>query len=83
MSFAIGLSGLNAASANLKVIGDNIANSDTKGFKQTYLDIQNVVSNTRGSSANGVNGMVSRSLVRPISLMLPSREMVFLKSKIL
>jgi len=59
MSFAIGLSGLNAASANLKVIGDNIANSDTKGFKQTYLDIQNVVSNTRGSSANGVNGMVS------------------------
>jgi flagellar hook protein FlgE len=59
MSFAIGLSGLNAASANLKVIGDNIANSDTKGFKQTYLDIQNVVSNTRGSSANGVNGMAS------------------------
>ena len=59
MSFEIGLSGLNAASANLKVIGDNIANSDTKGFKQTYLDIQNVVSNTRGSSANGVNGMAS------------------------
>ena len=59
MSFAIGLSGLNAAAANLKVIGDNIANSDTKGFKQTYLDIQNVVSNTRGSSANGVDGMVS------------------------
>jgi len=59
MSFAIGLSGLNAAAANLKVIGDNIANSDTKGFKQSYLDIQNVVSNTRGSSANGVDGMVS------------------------
>jgi flagellar hook protein FlgE len=59
MSFAIGLSGLNAAAANLKVIGDNIANSDTKGFKQTYLDIQNVVGNTRGSSANGVEGMVS------------------------
>jgi len=59
MSFAIGLSGLNAASANLKVIGDNIANSDTKGFKQTYLDIQNVVSNTRGSSADGVSGMAS------------------------
>lgn len=59
MSFAIGLSGLNAAAANLKVIGDNIANSDTKGFKQTYLDIQNVVGNTRGSSANGVDGLVS------------------------
>jgi flagellar hook protein FlgE len=59
MSFVIGLSGLNAAAANLKVIGDNIANSDTKGFKQTYLDIQNVVSNTRGSSASGVSGMVS------------------------
>jgi flagellar hook protein FlgE len=59
MSFAIGLSGLNAAAANLRVIGDNIANSDTKGFKQSYLDIQNVVSNTRGSSANGVNGTAS------------------------
>jgi len=59
MSFAIGLSGLNAAAANLRVIGNNIANSDTKGFKQTYLDIQNVVSNTRASGANGVDGMVS------------------------
>ena len=35
MSFAIGLSGLNAASANLKVIGDNIANMqvETRALK--------------------------------------------------
>jgi flagellar basal-body rod modification protein FlgD len=95
MSFAIGLSGLNAAAANLRVIGDNIANSDTKGFKQSYLDIQNVVSNTRGSSANGVNGTASgadatqkrqdfRKVRLPRRLMhwiLPSKGMVFLKCK--
>lgn len=33
MSFSQAVSGLNAASANLDVIGNNIANSATSGFK--------------------------------------------------
>jgi flagellar hook protein FlgE len=34
MSFQQGLSGLNAAAKNLDVIGNNVANSSTSGFKQ-------------------------------------------------
>lgn len=34
MSFQQGLSGLNAAAKNLDVIGNNVANSNTSGFKQ-------------------------------------------------
>jgi flagellar hook protein FlgE len=34
MSFQQGLSGLNAAAKNLDVIGNNVANSNTAGFKQ-------------------------------------------------
>ncbi|MEI8030216.1 MAG: flagellar hook protein FlgE [Comamonadaceae bacterium] len=34
MSFGQGLSGLNAAAKNLDVIGNNVANSNTSGFKQ-------------------------------------------------
>ena len=36
MSFQQGLSGLSAASKNLDVIGNNVANSTTAGFKQAY-----------------------------------------------
>lgn len=35
MSFQQGLSGLNAASKNLDVIGNNVANANTVGFKQS------------------------------------------------
>ncbi|MCH9639813.1 MAG: flagellar basal body protein, partial [Betaproteobacteria bacterium] len=34
MAFQHGLSGLNAATSNLDVIGNNIANANTVGFKQ-------------------------------------------------
>ena len=33
MSFSQGISGLNVAAANLDVIGNNIANSGTVGYK--------------------------------------------------
>ena len=33
MSFQVGVSGLNAAGRNLDVIGNNVANSNTVGFK--------------------------------------------------
>ncbi|MFA7475347.1 MAG: flagellar hook-basal body complex protein, partial [Castellaniella sp.] len=42
MGFGQGLSGLNAASQNLDVIGNNIANSGTVGFKSgsaTFADV--------------------------------------------
>lgn len=35
MGFGQGLSGLNAAAQNLDVIGNNIANSGTVGFKSS------------------------------------------------
>ncbi len=35
MSFSIALSGLNAASADLGVTANNIANANTTGFKQS------------------------------------------------
>ena len=54
MFFDIGLSGLNAAAADLKVIGNNISNSNTNGFKQSNINFQNMVTNTRNSSTNGV-----------------------------
>lgn len=42
MSFGISLSGLDAASSNLDVIGNNIANSGTTGFKGSRADFSDV-----------------------------------------
>ena len=43
MSFQTGLSGLNAASRNLDVIGDNIANAQTVGAKVSRAEFSAVV----------------------------------------
>jgi len=42
MSFQQGLSGLNAAAKNLDVIGNNVANSNTAGFKQGVAEFGDV-----------------------------------------
>ncbi|TNY09383.1 flagellar basal body protein, partial [Escherichia coli] len=42
MSFQQGLSGLNAASKNLDVIGNNIANSGTYGSKGSRAEFADV-----------------------------------------
>ena len=42
MSFQQGLSGLNAASKNLEVIGNNVANASTVGFKQSRAQFADV-----------------------------------------
>jgi flagellar hook protein FlgE len=47
MSFGQGLSGLNAASQNLDVIGNNIANSGTVGFKAASATFADVYANSR------------------------------------
>jgi flagellar hook protein FlgE len=52
-SFSAGLSGLNANGAYLAVIGNNLANINTVGFKSSSVTFQDLVSQTvGGSSAN-------------------------------
>lgn len=50
MSFQQGLSGLNAASKNLDVIGHNIANSNTVGFKASRAEFAEMVASAIGSA---------------------------------
>ncbi len=51
MPFAIGLSGLNAANADLKTTANNIANSATIGFKASRAEFANVYSLTKYGTA--------------------------------
>jgi flagellar hook protein FlgE len=50
--FQQGLSGLNAASKSLDVIGNNIANASTVGFKASQAQFADLYAN----SLNGVSG---------------------------
>lgn len=57
MGFQQGLSGLNAASKNLDVIGNNVANSTTVGFKSSSTVFADVYANSlvgAGSNAVGI-----------------------------
>ncbi|WP_455203194.1 flagellar hook protein FlgE [Kaarinaea lacus] len=59
MPFRIALSGLNAASTDLKVTGNNIANAGTTGFKESRAEFADVYAVTFGgttdtSAGNGV-----------------------------
>ncbi|MBA2658216.1 MAG: flagellar hook protein FlgE [Nitrosospira sp.] len=49
MGFQQGLSGLNAASRNLDVIGNNVANANTVGFKQSQTQFADVYANSLSS----------------------------------
>lgn len=53
MSFIEGLSGLNAASEQLSVLGKNIANSATVGYKSASIDFTNVLSSHLNSANSG------------------------------
>jgi len=57
MSFQQGLSGLNAAARNLDVIGNNIANANTVGFKQGRTEFADLYANTVASSGKGSVGL--------------------------
>ncbi|MFN7085444.1 MAG: flagellar hook protein FlgE [Burkholderiales bacterium] len=50
MSFQQGLSGLNAASKNLDVIGNNVANASTVGYKLSQAKFADVFANTLNGS---------------------------------
>jgi flagellar hook protein FlgE len=57
MSFQQGLSGLNAASKNLEVIGNNIANANTYGTKASraeFADVYAAALNGTGTNAIGI-----------------------------
>lgn len=59
MPFNIALSGLNAASADLKVTGNNIANASTVGFKQSRAEFADVYAEAYGGlSKTAVGGGV-------------------------
>ncbi len=64
MSFRISLSGMNAATADLNVTSNNIANSNTTGFKQSRAEFGDVfpVSNY-GLSRNAIGAGVKLSQV--------------------
>jgi flagellar hook protein FlgE len=54
MSFQQGLSGLNASSKNLEVIGNNIANSSTFGAKSSRAEFASVYAGAAGTSLGSV-----------------------------
>lgn len=55
MSFQQGLSGLNAASKNLEVVGNNVSNANTVGFKQSQAQFADVFANSlTGSGASQI-----------------------------
>ncbi len=55
MSFQQGLSGLNAAAKNLDVIGNNVANAGTVGFKQSQAQFADVYANSlTGAGGAGI-----------------------------
>jgi flagellar hook protein FlgE len=57
MGFQQGLSGLNAAAQNLDVIGNNVANASTVGFKQSQTQFADVYANTMGGSGSAAVGI--------------------------
>lgn len=57
MGFQQGLTGLNAASKNLDVIGHNIANSQTVGFKASRTEFAEMVATAIGSAGGSNAGI--------------------------
>ncbi|QEA12591.1 flagellar hook protein FlgE [Comamonas flocculans] len=57
MGFQQGLSGLNASSKNLDVIGHNIANSSTVGFKASRAEFAEMVATAIGTASTGNAGI--------------------------
>jgi flagellar hook protein FlgE len=57
MGFQQGLSGLNAASKNLEVTGNNIANASTVGFKEAQAQFADMYANSMNRSGNSPVGI--------------------------
>src|SRR5471030_1012935 len=71
-SLDTGASGLEAASTDLSVIGDNIANANTIGFKQSRAEFETALSESLiggyGQVGLGVNVESTRTIVTQGSL---------------
>ncbi|MFK5892609.1 MAG: flagellar hook protein FlgE [Pseudomonadota bacterium] len=64
MPFNIGISGLNAANADLKTVGNNIANSSTVGFKSSRAEFSNIYSLSKtGASSTAIGSGVRVSSI--------------------
>jgi len=57
MSFQTGLSGLNASSRSLDVIGNNIANANTTGMKSSRAEFGDLVASSLGVGSSGGAGI--------------------------
>lgn len=65
MPFRIALSGLNAAAADLRVIGNNVANASTTGFKKSKAEFADVyAASTTGVSSNSTGAGVKISSIK-------------------
>ena len=62
MSFQTGLSGLNASAKNLDVIGNNIANANTVGFKSSRAEFGNLMASSLGASGGGNSAGIGLSV---------------------
>jgi flagellar hook protein FlgE len=60
MGFQQGLSGLNIAAKNLDVIGNNVSNTNTVGFKQAQAQFSDVYTAAQGGGSIGVSGTGSK-----------------------
>lgn len=59
MPFRIALSGLNASSADLRVIGNNVANASTTGFKKARAEFADIfATSSLGTTANAIGAGV-------------------------
>ena len=64
MPFRTALSGLNAASAELRVIGHNVANSATVGFKKSRAEFADIFATSNlGVTSNAIGSGVRVSSV--------------------
>ncbi len=68
MGFGQGLSGLNAAAQNLDVIGNNIANAGTVGYKSSSASFSDVYASSRVGLGVQVAGINQRFTVGNISV---------------
>jgi len=57
MGFQQGLSGLNVAAKNLDVIGNNVSNANTVGFKQSQAQFADVYTAAQGGSTSASSGI--------------------------
>jgi flagellar hook protein FlgE len=60
MAFEQGLSGLSAASKNLDVIGNNVANVNTIGFKESQAHFSDVYASAGGGIGDNIPGIGTR-----------------------